>query len=58
VGVRAAAHHAIDKHALSDMERIGITLPLGLIMPREFEFAWHVEPCSRDPEFRIVSAPR
>jgi peptide/nickel transport system substrate-binding protein len=50
VRVRLAANYAIDKQAISDVESFGIAPPVGSIIPREFEFAWHVEPYPYDPE--------
>lgn len=48
--VRLAANHAIDRKVISDIESYGVAPPMGSIIPREFEFALHVEPYAYNPE--------
>jgi peptide/nickel transport system substrate-binding protein len=47
--VRLAANLAIDKQAINEAERLGMSRLTGSIIPRQFEFALPVEPYSYDP---------
>lgn len=49
VRVRQAANHAIDRKAISDVESYGAAPPMGSIIPKEFEYALHVEPYEYNP---------
>jgi peptide/nickel transport system substrate-binding protein len=46
--VRMAANVAIDRAALSQAETLGLSRPMGSIVPREFEFALPFEPPAYD----------
>ena len=48
--VRLAANYAIDRQAISDVESYGAAPPMGSIIPREFEYALHVEPYDYNPQ--------
>ena len=47
--VRLAASLALDRQALNEAETIGLSRPVGSIVPREFEFALPFEPPPYDP---------
>jgi peptide/nickel transport system substrate-binding protein len=47
--VRLAANYAIDSQAISEAETLGASIPMGSIIPREFEFALPIEPYPYDP---------
>jgi peptide/nickel transport system substrate-binding protein len=47
--VRLAASHALDRQALNEAETLGLSRPVGSIVPREFEFALPFEPHAYDP---------
>jgi len=47
--VRLAASHALDRQALNEAETLGLSKPVGSIVPREFEFALPFEPHAYDP---------
>jgi len=47
--VRLAANYAIDRQAISEAETLGASIPMGSIIPREFEFALPIEPYPYDP---------
>jgi peptide/nickel transport system substrate-binding protein len=47
--VRQAASHAINRQELSQAETLGLSRPMGTIVPRDFEFALAVEPPAYDP---------
>src|SRR2546427_1347304 len=48
--VRLAAHHAIDRRALSEAETLGASKPAGSIVPRTFECALPIEPYPYDAQ--------
>jgi peptide/nickel transport system substrate-binding protein len=47
--VRLAANYAIDRQAISEAETLGASIPMGSMIPREFEFALPIEPYPYDP---------
>jgi len=47
--VRLAASLAIDRQALNEAETLGLSRPVGSIVPRDFEFALPFEPHPHDP---------
>jgi len=47
--VRLAASLALDRQALNEAETIGLSRPVGSIVPRDFEFALPFEPHPYDP---------
>ena len=47
--VRLAASMAIDRQALNEAETLGLSRPVGSIVPRDFEFALPFEPHPHDP---------
>jgi len=47
--VRLAANLAIDKQAINEVERLGLSRMTGSIIPRVFEFALPLEPFPYDP---------
>lgn len=47
--VRLAANLAIDKQAINEAERLGMSRLTGSIIPRQFEFALPLEPYPYDP---------
>jgi peptide/nickel transport system substrate-binding protein len=47
--VRLAASLAIDRQALNQAETLGLSRPVGSIVPRDFEFALPFEPPAFDP---------
>src|SRR3989454_12779193 len=47
--VRLAASLALDRQALSDAETLGLSRPVGSIVPRDFEFALPVDAHPHDP---------
>ena len=47
--VRLAASHALDRQALNEAETLGLSKPVGSIVPREFDFALPFEPHAYDP---------
>jgi peptide/nickel transport system substrate-binding protein len=47
--VRLAASLALDRQALNEAETIGLSRPVGSIVPRDFEFALPFEPHPHDP---------
>src|SRR5947208_2421950 len=47
--VRLAASHALDRQALNEAETLGLSKPVGSIVPREFEFALPFEPHPHNP---------
>jgi peptide/nickel transport system substrate-binding protein len=47
--VRLAASLALDRQALSDAETLGLSRPVGSIVPREFEFALPFDAHPNDP---------
>ena len=49
VRVRLAASHAIDRMAISDSETLGVSPPIGSIIPSVLDFALPVEPHRYDP---------
>jgi len=48
--VRLAASLAVDRQALNEAETIGLSRPVGSIVPRDFEFALPFEPHPFDPK--------
>ena len=48
--VRLAASLALDRQALSEAETLGLSRPVGSIVPRDFEFALPVEAPPYDPK--------
>jgi peptide/nickel transport system substrate-binding protein len=47
--VRLAASHAIDRQALNQAETLGLSRPVGSIVPRDFEFALPFDAPAYDP---------
>src|SRR6185436_18346390 len=47
--VRMAVNIAIDRAGLNQAETLGLSRPVGSIVPREFEFALPFEPPAYDP---------
>jgi len=47
--VRLAANLAMDKQAINEVERLGLSRLTGSIIPRVFEFALPLEPFPYDP---------
>lgn len=47
--VRLAASYTLDLQALSDAERLGMSPPIGHIIPKTFDFALEREPLAYDP---------
>jgi len=47
--VRAAVSSAIDRQALNQAETLGLSRPVGSIVPRDFEFALPFDPPAYDP---------
>ena len=47
--VRLAASHALDRQALNEAETLGLSRPVGSIVPREFDFALPFEPHAYNP---------
>src|SRR4029453_3041741 len=47
--VRLAVSHALDRQALNEAETLGLSKPVGSIVPREFDFALPFEPHAYDP---------
>src|SRR5256714_1857904 len=47
--VRLAASHALDRQALNEAETLGLSKPVGSIVPREFDLALPFEPHAYDP---------
>src|SRR5919204_1062300 len=48
--VRLAASHAIDRQSLNQAETLGLSRPVGSIVPRDFEFALPFDPHPYDPK--------
>jgi peptide/nickel transport system substrate-binding protein len=47
--VRLAASLAVDRQALNEAETLGLSRPVGSIVPRDFDFALPFEPHPNDP---------